>query len=134
MRLNYLSDDWLEMVRSQAQILLDAPDQSGGDARFRMTQWAKDRSAGGGWTGFQLDVVDRAASIVGLDSAQPDADVAVSFPYDLGLILSRVPSGAEFDLIVSGALADGTLSIAGDPGRSPFPKHALHDAIVARTA
>ncbi len=76
-----------------------------------------------------------AGRAVVLPLAVPDrsADVRVAFPYALGYRLSKLPAGPEFDALVAQGMGDGTIRIEGDPSRSPFEGHSLHDAIAANT-
>ncbi len=130
----YMSEQWVAMIGAQAQRILDAnPIRKG---TFSLAEWLTDEAPPSDGPepqrGFRLDVVDGVARARVL-TAPEDADVTVELPYVLGYRLSRLPSGPAFDALVVESVTAGTVRVKGDPSLSPFPEHALHDAIAPRT-
>jgi len=130
----YMSDQWLMMIEAQALHILNAHSVRKG--AFSLAEWLTDEAPSSDGAkqhrGFRLDVVDGVARVRALSTIE-EADVTVEFPYALGYRLSKLPSGPAFDTLVVESMKTGVVRIKGDPSRSPFPEHALHDAISPRT-
>ncbi len=130
----YMSEPWLAMIETQAQRILDAHRLH--RKPFSLAEWLTDTVPPSDGPrqhrGFRLDIADGVARVRAM-SAPERADVTVEFPYALGYRLSKLPSGPAFTALVAESMTAGLVRLAGDPSLSPFPEHALHDAIVPRT-
>ncbi len=133
----YLSTSWLAMIETEAQRLLNESGKAKAGVNFSLAEWLSDAPPAmpdgtHPHRGFLLTIVDGVAKVRGLDGPH-QAGVTVELTYALGLKLSKLPSGDEFNALAGQAVGSGQVKVAGDPSRSPFAEHALHDAIASHT-
>ncbi|MEI9997453.1 MAG: hypothetical protein WDM91_22860 [Rhizomicrobium sp.] len=135
MAAEYFTEAWLAMFREQAQKLLDASAKPKAALNFSLAEWVTDPESARRppWIGLRLEVTAGHAVVLPLALPDRSADVRVAFPYALGYRLSRLPAGPEFDALVAKGVSEGAIKLEGDPSRSPFEGHSLHDAIAANT-